>query len=212
MNKYISVAAAVAIAFGVMPKAHAADNSTFFANVEFGSAHVKASADQPYYGPSSTTPLYSVKGNKTSTAVRIGWRKGVIGFEEGYIDLGSQSFNVSATNNNPEFNIKNSLKGFTSGVNLHFDIRTKFYVEGRGGVFIGKQGITLSAVGVPGPSSESFGNTSLGWYAGLGGGYNFDQNWSVGVNWTHYKLDSNNYPLRFSNKADVYGASVEYRF
>lgn len=209
MNKYITVAAAVAIAIGMQAKAHAADTSNWFASVEVGNAHIKSAASAQVFGPGWQS-IYSLSGNETSTAVRFGWRKGIIGFEQGYVNLGSMTGTSAATSMTPAFNVKTSIKGFTSGLNLHFDIRSNFYVEGRGGVFVGKQDVTLAEVGFP--STESFGNTGIGWYAGAGAGYNFNQSWSVGLNYTHYKLDTTDYILKVNSKSDVYGGSLEYRF
>jgi OmpA-OmpF porin, OOP family len=188
MRKFILSAALLALSVPAL-QAHASDTSGWFANVGVGSTHFKAKADG-----------YSFSDNTTGTMFNVGWRKGVIGVEAGYTDLGSVSYSDGYGDS-----VKVSADGFTAGLNLHYNVNEKFYVGGRGGAFFWT---AKDHYNVPGYLSGSDSTSSTGWYAGVGAGYNFTPNWSAAVNYNYYDMNKSG----GSVKSDMYGVSLEYSF
>ncbi len=189
MRKFILPAALLALAFTAIPQAHAGDTSNWYVNAGVGSNHFKLSQSGASYSKTTTGGLFNV-----------GWRKGMFGVEAGYTDLGSitQDFGYGASG-------KISAHGETLGLNLHYDVNDQFYVGARTGAFFWTAKATLSAPGYP---SQHQSESSTGWYAGVGGGYNFTKAWSVGVGYNYYKMSKSG----FSVDNDMFDASVEYRF
>lgn len=132
-----------------------------------------------------------------------------IGVEGGYTDLG-------------KFKTKDSLSaagipdakisGWTLGVNGHFNINPNWYISARGGFF------RADVKGAYYPGSSSYGgapgtltyvdDTSSKYYAGAGFGYDFSNNFSVGLNYDYYKADKGGLYLDPS----LVSVSAEYRF
>jgi OOP family OmpA-OmpF porin/outer membrane immunogenic protein len=188
-NTLIAMALAAA-GFVAVPAAHAADTSGFFINGNVGQSNVS----EKYYDD-----------DDTGFAGNIGYRWAVapsvlLGIEGGYTDLGKFS---------PKNNVLGlgdaELKGWTLGVNGHFNITENWYVSGRGGWFNGDiKGDYLNIDG----DVVRVDDTSNKWYAGAGFGYDFSNNFSVGVNYDYYQADKNHLDLN----SDLISVSAEYRF
>lgn len=100
---------------------------------------------------------------------------------------------------------RSQLRGATAGVDLRYNITPSWYAEVRGGGFFTQgKGLTDHY-----PKTEYQHNVShTNYYAGLGVGYNLDRNWSLGVNYDHYKGTGDGLHL----DTDAYTVDAEYRF
>jgi len=137
--------------------------------------------------------------------VNVGYRWALsptfaLGLEGGYTDLGK----FDAKNRYSSLGVSRaSVKGFTAGVNGHFNITPQWYLSGRAGLFrADTKGWTNEAV----PNYVD--DNSTKWYAGAGFGYDFSNNFSVGLNYDYFKTDKNQLKL----DPDLVSVSAEYRF
>jgi opacity protein-like surface antigen len=192
-NTLFAIALATAGLTAIPLTSHAADTSGFFINGNIGESNVS-------HG------VYD--GNDTGFAGNVGYRWAVtpsvlIGIEGGYTDLGS----FSTKNSLNGLGIPDAkLQGWNLGVNGHFNVTENWYVSGRTGFF---------NADIKGDYIDSFSgapvrvdDTANKWYAGAGFGYDFNNNFSVGLNYDYYKADKNNLDL----SADLVSVSAEYRF
>ncbi|MBX3688652.1 porin family protein [Dokdonella sp.] len=194
--KNMLLATALASALFAIPAAHAANDSGFFLNAQVG----QAALDRNGYD-----------GDDTGYALNGGYRWALapnflLGVEGGYTHLGS-------------FDPKGAipaigsaeLKGWTVGANAHFNMTDNWYLSGRAGYFRSdlKGGYVTSfdpATNVYGVSHID--DTSSKWYAGVGFGYDFNNNFSIGLNYDYYKADKNGLDLN----PRLVSVSGEYRF
>ena len=95
------------------------------------------------------------------------------------------------------------LKGWTAGVNGHFNITPQWYASARAGLFRAD----AKGLGHAGQSAIRR-HSSTEWYSGLGVGYDFNRNLSVGLNYDYYKVSNKGLNL----DPGVVSASAEYRF
>lgn len=182
-----------------LPLAHAADTSGFFINGNIGQSNLSKGA----YDDSDT-----------GYAANIGYRWAVapsvlIGVEGGYTDLGGIAPKAPyAPLGNAE------ISGWNVGVNTHFNITDNWYLSGRAGLFRAdvKAGIggatTLNPDGSSTFQAIRVDDSSNKWYAGAGFGYDFSNNFSVGLNYDYYKASTRG----FSVNPDLVSVSGEYRF
>jgi OmpA-OmpF porin, OOP family len=175
--------------------AHAEQPNGWFVNGNVGSSHYKAHIDG----------LGSGTENGTAFMVNAGYRdQRILGFEVGYTNLGNVSENDGYGDR-----VKLSGDGWTLGLNGHFNPTKQWYVSARGGAFLWK----LSAkarIAYSDNSTDTFRGSeqSLGWYAGVGTGYDINRRWSVGANFDYYKIDKDYYDLG----SQIFSVSAEYRF
>ncbi|URX63058.1 porin family protein [Luteibacter anthropi] len=149
-------------------------------------------------------------GHDTGYALNGGYRWAVapwaaLGVEVGYNDLGNIHAKNFFNGNRVIDRRKSELHGWTAGVNGHFNITPQWYISARGGIY-GWQGHGLSNDDIDLSSRRSIDKTS--WYAGAGVGYDFNSNWSLGINYDHYDADKHGVDLS-TNMASI---SAEYRF
>ncbi|WP_347259630.1 porin family protein [Rudaea sp.] len=141
--------------------------------------------------------------NDTGYGVNAGYRWALspnvaLGVEGGYTKLGD--FNAKGVNGGLG---SASVKGWTAGVNGHFNVTPQWYVSGRAGLFrADTKGWTNQAV----PSYVD--DSSTKWYAGAGFGYDFSNNLSLGLNYDYYKTETKGLNLDPS----LLSVSAEYRF
>jgi opacity protein-like surface antigen len=170
----------------------AADNSNggFFVNGSIG----QSSLDKGLYSDSDF-----------AYGANVGYRWALnpnvaLGVEGGYTDLG-------------DFDSKNrfgylglgqaAVKGWNLGVNGKFNINPQWYVSARGGLF---HADTRGWTNADDPYYvDDNGNK---WYAGVGFGYDFSNNMSVGLNYDYYKTNQNVLNLDPS----MVSVNAEYRF
>jgi opacity protein-like surface antigen len=192
-NTLFAIALATAGLTAIPLTSHAADTGGFFINGNIGQSNVS-------HG------VYD--GDDTGFAGNVGYRWAVtpsvlLGIEGGYTDLGS----FSTKNSFDGLGISDAkLQGWTLGVNGHFNLTDNWYVSGRTGFFSAdiKGDYIDSFSGVP----VRVDDTANKWYAGAGFGYDFNNNFSVGLNYDYYKADKQNLDL----SADMVSVSGEYRF
>jgi opacity protein-like surface antigen len=173
---------------------HAADanggNGGFFVNGNVG----QSSLDKGAYND-----------NDTAYDLNLGYRWALnpnvaLGVEGGYVDLGKFDPKSSAL----PFP-RASVKGWTAGVNGHFNLTPQWYLSGRAGLFRAdvKGGYFDNT-----PAPVFVDDTSNKYYAGAGVGYDFSNNFSVGVNYDYYKTGTNGLNLDPS----LVSVSAEVRF
>ena len=189
MKNTLLALALSAAGLAALPAAHAADTSGFFINGNVGQSNLSKGA----YDDSDT-----------GYGVNLGYRWALapnflLGVEGGYTDLGS----VSPKSGYPGF-VDAEISGWNVGANAHFNINDNWYLSGRAGLFRadvkGSYGLLATPVTVDDSSNK--------WYAGAGFGYDFSNNFSVGLNYDYYKAEKNG--LKFD--PDLVSVSAEYRF
>ena len=178
MRSTVFAIALAAAGLGVPALSHAEDangpNGGFFVNGNVG----RTNLDKGAYND-----------DDTGYAGNIGYRWALnpnvaLGIEGGYADLGKFSPRDSAAGLGIN---RASVKGWTAGVNGHFNLTPQWYLSGRAGLFRADvKGGYLDGAGDP----VLVDDTSSKYYAGAGFGYDFTNNFSVGVNYDYYKANT----------------------
>ena len=191
---FIALALATAGILAAPIAAHAQDDKGgFFINGNVG----KAGVDDGLYDD-----------DDTAFGANLGYRwsagpGAAFGIEGGYQNLGEWSPKADRI---PLDTVagKAELKGWTAGVNGHFNVADNWYLSGRAGLFRADVKGDYVAAGIP----TRVDDTSNKWYAGAGFGYDFSNNLSVGLNYDHYEVDKSNLDIN----TDVISVSGEVRF
>src|SRR5579875_629933 len=175
MYKKPAALALLVAAACVGSNAQAADVTGWFVNGGVGGAHYTASFEGTNLGKESDTG-FQING---------GWRSQFIGFEAGYVDLGGVSANDGMGDS-----ARISGKGWTAGLNGHFNPAEKWYISARAGFF----GWTVDGHADFADGTHLSGSEyGLNGYAGAGTGVDIDRHWSVGVNFDYYKLNKHHF-------------------
>lgn len=192
MQKTLITLAVLAAGACVATGAQAKDLTGWFINGGVGSAHYSASVD-------------GVSGSDTGTSFQFngGWRSQFIGIEGGYVDLGSVSEHDDAGDS-----AKVSGKGWTLGVNGHFNPTEKWYISARAGLFHWTTHGSATVADEESSTTYSASDNGTNGYAGIGTGVDFNRHWSLGVNADYYQINAHGYDVH----TKVYSANVEYRF
>jgi opacity protein-like surface antigen len=191
-NALFAIALATAGIAAVPATSHAADTSGFFINGNAGQSNLNKGA----YDDSDTGYSANV-GYRWAVAPNV-----LIGVEGGYTDLGSISGKVTDLGGGVTGRADDiSISGWNIGANGHFNVSDNWYVSGRLGLFRGKTEFKV-------PSLGNVDDTSSKWYAGAGFGYDFNNNFSVGLNYDYYRTDFGG--TTFS--PNLVSLSGEYRF
>jgi opacity protein-like surface antigen len=201
MYKHLTALAALTAGTCLAASVQAKDLTGWFVNAGAGSAHYHASTDL----------LGSGSNSGTAFAVNAGWRSQFIGVEAGYVDLGSVKAHDSYGDH-----AKLSGDGWTLGVNGHFNPTKQWYISARGGAFMWKLHGSASLTDGTDTYRYRGSKQSLGWYAGVGTGFDINWHWSVGAHFDYYKIsdkrfagiDTGNYDIG----TRVYSIRAEYRF
>jgi opacity protein-like surface antigen len=171
---------------------HAADNGAggFFINGNIG----ESSLDHQGYNDNDTGYMGNI-GYRWAFSPSV-----ALGVEGGYSDLGKFS------PNNPSDGLgQASVKGWTLGVNGHFNFTPEWYVSGRTGIFHSDlKGQYFDAT----DTIVNVDDTANKFYVGAGVGYDFSNNFSVGLNYDYYKANKNGLNLDPS----LVSVSAEFRF
>ena len=193
-NTLFAIALATASLATLPAVSHAADgnNGGFFVNGNVG----RSSLDKGLYDD-----------NDTAYGVNLGYRWALspgfaLGVEGGYAKLGD--FGAKSRYNGLGLGSA-SVKGWTAGVNSRFNIAPQWYLSGRVGLF---RADTNGYYSKDGATAYYVDDTSTKWYAGVGAGYDFSNNLSLGVNYDYYKTSKNGLNL----DPNVFSVSAEYRF
>ena len=191
-NTLLAIALATTGLAALPLTSHAADQSGFFINGNVGDSNVSKG-------------LYD--DDDTGFGANVGYRWAVapnvlLGVEGGYTDLGKFSTKDSFRG----LGIPDAeLKGWNLGANGHFNITPNWYVSGRAGWF---RGDIKGGYFDPAGTIVRVDDTANKWYAGAGFGYDFSNNFGVGLNYDYYKADKSNLDLN----ADLISVNAEYRF
>lgn len=118
-----------------------------------------------------------------------GYRWGYWGVEVGYANF----------NGFDDAGLDLDVDGFTAGVNARFHVADQWYVSARGGAFNWDTEVKSGSIGVNDDGTD--------FYAGLGFGYDFNRNFSAGIAYDYYNVDT-------ADDADVglISANAEVRF
>lgn len=189
MKNMLIATALAAASFLALPIAHADNSSGFFINGNVGQ---------------STLDRHGYDDNDTGFGVHAGYRWALapnflLGVEGGYADLGS----FDATSANGALG-RAELKGWNVGANAHLNVTDHWYLSGRAGWFRGD----LRGGFFSGTTPVHVDDTSNQWYAGVGFGYDFSNNVSVGLNYDYYKADRTGLSL----DPNLVSVSAELRF
>ncbi|WP_158545139.1 outer membrane protein [Dyella monticola] len=216
MNKLALSAAVAVLALSpvLSQAAHADDNSTstptYGANVNPNwqdNFFVAGQLGQTQYRVDSDV-LNTNHG--TFQNIRFGWRwNGIIGPEIGYTYLGQPKWSDGYN----QLSVK--PRAATIGVNGKYNFYQNWFVTAHAGYL--RSETKFAAIGAFGTDRYQTWNNGL--YAGLGVGYDITHNFSLGLNYDNYRLQSGNgtsldnigVPHSRTNVA-AYSASVEYRF
>ncbi len=112
------------------------------------------------------------------------------------------------------YRLNGRLHGYNLGVNGHFNINENWYISGRVGAFRADGHADFAVLDVKSTTANptydiyrvKFNSTD--WYAGLGFGYDFNTNWSVGINYDRYEVSKHH----IDANTDFVSLSAEYRF
>lgn len=163
----------------------------------------------------------------TSYGVSVGYRwavspRALIGFEAGYVDLGKYAGPISISISGlppigtlptePEIYpgiVSTEMNGWKVGANGRFNLSPNWYIGGRAG-FLRASVDWRVRVNKPDDSFElnHYDFNENGWYVGAGFGYDFSNNFSLGVNYDYYSAEINGSKIN----PDVVSVSGEYRF
>ncbi len=190
----IAIAAAGLTALPVT--SHAADKAGFFINGNVGQSTI----DKGVYDDDDTAYGISA-GCRWALAPNF-----ALGVEGGYTDLGTWSPKAGAVGALPagEFLTDAELSGWTAGVNAHLNLSDNWYLSGRTGLFHADIKGDRLVAGLPVHADD----TSNSWFAGAGIGYDFSENFSLGLNYDYYKADKDG--LKFDPSVVSVGAEVRF--
>jgi len=208
MRKFAAIA--IALALGTASSAAMADDGNFFVNANAGASHYNV--DNPFAG---------VQGNSFSKtgkagALRVGYRWNSVvdyGVEAGYGFLGNVTSRVPVVG--VITRAQDQTRGWLLGGNLNYNINEHWYVGARAGWFRARSLYEVRFT--PDTANESLRSvvTRTGEYFGLGGGYNFNKNFSLGLAYDSYRVPENYNPVSGDTKSariGMYSLQAEYRF
>jgi OOP family OmpA-OmpF porin len=210
MNKTLTVALGAALAVASASAAAADTHGAFFINAGVGQAQ---------YHVGHTDGLgYKLDDKDTAGALRFGyaWKVGNgfdLGVEGGYTDLGKL---VAKYNDGVTF-AKSDLgaKGWLLGGNGKYRFDRNWYVSARAGWFRSEERLKVFAGDVETGTTQVYGRTDdqgNGWYGGVGVGYDFAPNFSMGLNYDNYHAKAKLEGISNSGNAGVFSLSAEFRF
>lgn len=192
--KLLSIALAGASLVGMASSSFAADDSAggFFVSGNAG----KSSLSKGVYDDTDT-----------GYGLNAGYRWSInsnfaLGLEGGFTDLGK--FGSKSSYQGLDVG-QASVKGYTAGVDAHFNLTPEWYLSARGGLF---HADTKAAAFDSTGSLARFDDSSNKFYAGAGFGYDFGNRFSVGLNYDYFKTDTNALKL----DPNLVSVSAEYRF
>lgn len=201
MNKTLAALAFAAAGVVAVPAAAQSMTGTqanpnhdgWFVNGQVGSAHL----DQ---GPYS--------GHDTGYQLSGGYRwalsdDALLGIEGGYNDLGNIKASKTFRSGDVKDYSRGKLRGWMLGANGHFNINPNWYVSARGGLY---QWDGHGVSNNENPLNRS--PSELDWYAGVGFGYDFNNDFSLGLDYDYYHAKKHDVNLT----QDMISVAGEYRF
>lgn len=210
MNKTLTVALGAALAVASVSAAAADNHGAFFINAGVGQAQ--------YHAGRTDGLGYKLDDKDTAGALRFGYAWKVaggidLGVEGGYADLGK----IVAKASDGVTSAKSDLgtKGWLLGANGKFHFEKNWYVSARGGWFRSEQKARLVAVDVQTGATVAYASADGegdGWYGGVGVGYDFAPNFSMGLNYDNYHGKSKRQGVDTKGNIGVYTLGAEFRF
>jgi OmpA-OmpF porin, OOP family len=205
MRKFATLA--IALALGTVSSVALADGN-FFVNANGGASHYQV--DNPFSG---TDNNFSKTGK--AGALRVGYRWNSVvdyGVEAGYGFLG----NATARTVLPDGSIERAqvkTRGWLLGGNLNYNITDHWYIDGRAGWFRARSLYENRYLSAASSDEDFYGRAvqiGTGEYVGVGGGYNFNKSFSLGLAYDTFRApDSSN---TASTRIGMYSLQAEYRF
>lgn len=128
----------------------------------------------------------------------------LLGIEGGYNDLGNIKASKAFRSGDVYDTKRSQLRGWMLGANGHFNINPNWYVSARAGLYAWK-GHGMSNNDTPVIRN---GLDKTDWYGGVGFGYDFDNNVSLGLNYDYYHAKKD----RVNLSSDMISVGAEYRF
>jgi OmpA-OmpF porin, OOP family len=218
MRKLVTLA--VALTLGTASAAALANGNAFVnANVGYSDYNINNKDSFAFPGVSANERTRDPAG-----AIRVGYRWNSVvdyGVEVGYGYLGQ--YRLTASDGSYGIRETQKNRGFLLGGNLNYNITENWYVSARAGWFRGRN--TYNTTGYSAYSAGSITTrgttTNTGEYFGVGAGYNFNKNFSLGLAYDTYHTPGS--ALRSSNaylngeemrgtRAGMYSIQGEYRF
>lgn len=157
--------------------------------------------------------------NDLAGAVRFGyhWRGPFnFGFETGFVDLGKLKSRYSFGDYSLVGDV--GARGFMLGADGTYRFDSPWHVSARAGLLRSAVNESYSYQNLPyGPDYGSSGSISrdeagTGWYAGIGGGYDVTESFSIGLHYDNYRVRADFGGNSFSNNVAVFAVELEYRF
>lgn len=218
MNKILTVALGAALAAASASAAAAGAHGAFFINAGVGQAQ---------YHVGHTDGLgYKLDDKDTAGALRFGYAWKVadgfdLGLEGGYTNLGKlvAKYHGQSEDGSVVVNEKADVEasGWLAGVNGKYTFRNKWYVSARAGWFRSTGDATYrfeqTYAGSPVYTEYASGDADGdGWYGGVGVGYDFAPNFSMGLNYDNYHAKAEIEDQSLDGNVGAYMFSIEYRF
>jgi opacity protein-like surface antigen len=207
MNKFLIAAVGAALAAASATAAAADANGAFFINAGVG---------QGQYHVGRTDGLgYQLDDKDTAGALRAGYawhvaRSFDLGLEGGYVDLGKLTEDYLGDGVSEHSDL--GVKGWLLGGNGKYNFADKWYVSARAGWFRSTGSVTYrysdTTMAVYG-SGDAHGD---GWYGGVGVGYDFAPNFSLGLNYDNYHAKAKVEDVSAGGNIGSYMLTAEYRF
>jgi hypothetical protein len=195
---------AMAMALGTVSSVALADGNVFV-NTNLGASHYQL--DNPYSG-------YDNKFSKTDNAgaLRVGYRWNSVvdfGVETGYGYLGTLNARAVFPNGSMEHD-QIKTRGWLLGGNLNYNITDHWYIDARAGWFRARtiEQDRYNYVANGKQYTDRYWATATGEYFGVGGGYNFNKAFSLGLAYDTYRVPVGNTDFRVG----MYSVQAEYRF
>ena len=207
MNKLLAAALGAAM-IAASASAAAADNQ--------GAFFINAGVGQGQYHVGRTDGLgYKLDDKDTASALRLGyaWRVANgfdLGVEGGYADLGKL---VAKYDDGTVF-AKSDLaaKGWLLGANGKYRFDGNWYVSARAGWFRSEERLRAFAGDATTSSYDSTSGNGDGWYGGVGVGYDFAPNFSMGLNYDNYHAKAKLEGVSNTGNVGTFMLSAEVRF
>lgn len=186
--------------------AFAGDVGHFFANVGVGRAQ---------YDVGHTDGVaYKLEDKGVTSAVRFGyrWHAAVdFGVEAGYVHLGKAVMKYHGDMSS--FHSELNAKGWLLGANAAYHFQAPWYVEVRGGWVRSDNHFTTRYEGSGYSGYVSGSGTGHGLYTGIGAGYDFSRDLSLGVHYDSYHPSSRVEDVDDSDSdVSTLMVQLEYRF
>lgn len=198
MNKrIISCVIAAAMALG-STAACAKDLTGWYVGGSVGTAHSDANALS--YDLGST--------NTTAGSLIFGYRTQFIGFDLGFTDLGTYSASDGVGDRG-----KLSANGITFGISGHFNPTRNWYISTRVGGFQWHVKGRLTQYDGDYVYHYAGSRDGLGYYLGVGTGYDISRKWSVGVAYDYYRVNKHYQSVgNYEISSGVASVKAEFRF